>query len=319
MKVYQALDDARADRRPSAVTVGTLDGVHLGHQALIDRTIQKGRSRDIQGVAVTWDRHPSETLRPDRAPPLLTTLDRKLELLDSTGLDATLVLAFDAELSSWSPEHFVRAVLADAVGARAVFVGSDWRFGHRAVGDVPMLTELGHAHGFEVEGTKLREVAGGAVSSSRVRQAVANGNMELARTLLGRPFDVDGGVTHGDGRGKALGVPTANVALDLRMAQPPRGVYAGRVRAGERWYPSAVNVGVNPTFGGDPATTPVRVEAYLLDFDGDLYGKTVRVEFWERLRDESKFASAAALVEQIERDVEATRRVLGDVIPARRM
>jgi riboflavin kinase/FMN adenylyltransferase len=287
-----------------------LDGVHLGHRALAALAIEKARSAGISALAITWDRHPSETLRPEHAPLLLSSLERKLELLEETGLDGTLVLPFDDELSSWSPQRFVSSVLVDAVHAKSVVVGSDWRFGHRAAGDVPLLIELGRQAGFEAEGVKLVEVAGGPVSSSRVRQAVANGDVVLARTLLGRAFDFDGTVVRGDARGKSLGIPTANLPLGPRMAHPLRGVYAGRTRAAGDWYAAAINVGVNPTFGGDPLTSPARIEAYLLDFDGDLYGKEVRVEFWRRLRDEIKFSSPEALVEQIERDVDATRRLV---------
>jgi riboflavin kinase / FMN adenylyltransferase len=310
MKTYRGLGEARSGAAGSAVMIGTLDGVHRGHQALAARTIQKARELNLQALAVTWDRHPSETLRPEHAPLLLTSVERKLELLGEAGLDATLVLPFDAELSSWSPERFARAVLVDGVGAKAVAVGSDWRFGHRAAGDVDLLIELGHADGFEAEGVKLREVAGGPVSSSRVRQAIANGDVGLARTLLGRAFDLDGTVTRGDARGRSLGIPTANLPLDPRMACPSLGVYAGRARVGELWYAAAINIGVNPTFGGDPASSQPRLEAHLLDFEGDLYGHRLRVEFWARLRDETKFASSAALVEQIERDVEETRRLV---------
>jgi riboflavin kinase / FMN adenylyltransferase len=310
MKVYRGLDDVQGAVAASAVTIGTLDGVHLGHQALLALTIHKARAGNLTGLAVTWDRHPSETLRPNRVPLLLTSLERKLELLEHGGLDATLVLAFDEELSSWSPERFVQAVLVTGVRARCVVVGSDWRFGHRAAGDVALLVGLGRKSGFEAEGVKLREAAGGPVSSSRVRQAIANGDVSLARRLLGRPFDFEGIVIRGEARGKFLGIPTANVPLSSRLASPPRGVYAGRARAEGDWYTAAINVGVNPTFGGDPLTSTARIEAYLLDFEGDLYGQTIRVEFWERLRDETKFASAQALVEQIERDVRETKRVV---------
>jgi riboflavin kinase / FMN adenylyltransferase len=310
MKVYRGLAETRGTVPSSAVTIGTLDGVHLGHQALAALAIDKARSAGIPALAITWDRHPSETLRPEHAPLLLSSLERKLELLEETGLDGTLVLPFDEELSSWSPQRFVSSVLVDGVHAKSVVVGSDWRFGHRAAGDVPLLIELGREAGFEAEGVKLVEVAGGPVSSSRVRQAVGNGDVVLARTLLGRAFDFDGTVVRGDARGKSLGIPTANLALGSRMAHPLRGVYAGRTRTAGEWYAAAINVGVNPTFGGDPLTSPARIEAYLLDFDGDLYGKEVRVEFWCRLRDETKFGSPEALVEQIERDVDATRRLV---------
>jgi riboflavin kinase/FMN adenylyltransferase len=310
MKIYKGLAEARGNIAASAVTIGTLDGVHLGHQALAALTIEKARAIPGPALAITWDRHPSETLRPEHAPLLLSSLERKLELLEETGLDGTLVLPFDDELSSWSPQRFVTSVVVEGVRARSVVVGSDWRFGQRAAGDVPLLTELGREQGFEAEGVKLLEIAGGPVSSSRVRQAVANGDVVLARTLLGRAFDVDGTVIRGDARGKSLGVPTANLPLGPRMAYPLRGVYAGRARAGGGWYAAAINVGVNPTFGGDPRTSAPRIEAYLLEFEGDLYGQVLRVEFWRRLRDESKFDSAEALVEQIELDVQATRSVV---------
>jgi riboflavin kinase/FMN adenylyltransferase len=310
MRVYRKLAEAHGEVPASAVTIGTLDGVHLGHQALVGLTIDQAREKNMVAVAVTWDRHPSETLRPERAPLLLTSLDRKLELLEACGLDVVLVLPFDTELSSWSPERFVQSVLVEAVRARSVLVGSDWRFGHRAAGDVPLLTQLGRGGGFEAEGVRLREVAGGPVSSSRVRPAIANGDVSLAQILLGRPFDFDGTVVRGDARGRELGIPTANLPMEARMACPPRGVYAGRARTGQTWHLAAINVGVNPTFGGDPATSVPRIEAYLLDFDGDLYGQRLRVEFWARLRDETKFESSRSLVEQIERDVEVTRRVV---------
>ncbi|MEA2509339.1 MAG: riboflavin kinase / adenylyltransferase [Actinomycetota bacterium] len=310
MKIYRGLAEARGNIAASAVTIGTLDGVHLGHQALAALTIEKARAIPGPALAITWDRHPSETLRPEHAPLLLSSLERKLELLEETGLDGTLVLPFDDELSGWSPQRFVTSVVVEGVRARSVVVGSDWRFGQRAAGDVPLLTELGREQGFEAEGVKLLEIAGGPVSSSRVRQAVANGDVVLARTLLGRAFDVDGTVIRGDARGKSLGVPTANLPLGPRMAYPLRGVYAGRARAGGGWYAAAINVGVNPTFGGDPRTSAPRIEAYLLEFEGDLYGQVLRVEFWRRLRDESKFDSAEALVEQIELDVQATRSVV---------
>lgn len=310
MKVFRTLPEARAGIKSSAATIGTLDGVHLGHRSLLALAIERAQALGAASLAITWDRHPAETLRPDHVPLLLTSLERKLELLEEAGLAAALVLSFDAKLSSWSPQRFVQSVLVDAAMVRSVVVGTDWRFGHRAAGDVPLLIELGRTNGFHAEGVRLVEAAGGPVSSSRVRQAIANGDVTLARTLLGRPFDYDGEVVRGDARGKSLGVPTANLPLDPGMACPPRGVYAGRARAGESWYAAAINVGVNPTFGGDPLTSSPRIEAYLLDFDEDLYGEQLRVEFWRRLHDEEKFDSAEALLQQIEQDVEATRRVV---------
>ncbi|HEX2051487.1 MAG TPA: bifunctional riboflavin kinase/FAD synthetase [Actinomycetota bacterium] len=291
----------------AAVTIGTFDGVHVGHRALIARTREHAAALGAATVAVTWDRHPHEVVRPHLAPPLVSTPERKLELLADAGVDVAAVIPFTSDFARWPGERFATEVLARGLGARAVLVGEGWRFGQRARGDVALLAELGAERGFTVEAVPLAEVEGDAASSTRVRAAVAEGRMELAHALLGRPFDVDGLVVRGDARGTGLGYPTANVVPDPKLSRPPRGVYAGRARAGGRWYPTAVNVGVNPTFGGEEGTTPVKIEAYLLDFRGDLYGDTIRIEFWTRLRDELTFPSVDALVEQMARDVEQTR------------
>ena len=310
MKTFVGVDALEAPSEGSAVTIGTFDGVHLGHRALIARTIADARSRGLKSVILTWDRHPAATLRPDKLPPLLTTPERKIELLSERGADVLAVLPFDEELSKWEPEKFVGEVLVKGLGARAIVVGNDWRFGRKAAGDVPLLTELGRDLGFDVDGVDLEEVGAEAVSSSRVRAAVTSGDVELAGRLLARPFDLDGMVVHGDDRGKDLGFPTANVDLAPELAHPARGVYAGRARVRDTWYVAATNVGVNPTFGGDPDTSPLRVESYLLDFDDDIYSEPIRVEFWKRLRDEVKFETVAELIEQMKRDVDATRELV---------
>lgn len=306
----QGLAKQRDEAAPSAVTIGTFDGVHVGHRVLIARAMTVAAASSLRSVAVTWDRHPMATLRPDKVPPLLTPPERKVELLEGTGVDVMVELPFDEELSRWAPERFAERVLATGVSATAVIVGDGWRFGHKAAGDVALLADLGRDLGFTVEALPLTEVAGEPVSSSRVRAAVAAGDMDLARMLLGRPFDLSGQVIHGDDRGAELGFPTANVAPEAGLARPPRGVYAGRVRTGDDWYQAAINVGVNPTFGGDPASSPVRVEAYLLDFDADLYGEVIRTEFWARLRDERKFESVEDLIAQMKADVEAARSLV---------
>lgn len=294
----------------AAITVGTFDGVHLGHRVLIARTIDEARSFGGTSVLVTWDRHPLETLRPGSEPRVLTTPERKAELIESSGIEVLVVLPFDDAFSKWSPERFITDVLV-SLGARAVFVGEGWRFGHRAAGTTDLLRKMGAEHGFQAEALTLADIQGESVSSTRVRTAIANGDMGGARTLLARPFDVDGVVLRGDRRGTELGFPTANLKLDRSIAHPPRGVYAGRAQleAGIA-YTAAINVGVNPQFGGDPDTTPWRVEAYLLDFDGDLYDQRLRVELHERLRDELRFESVDALVEQIARDVDHTRELM---------
>ena len=294
----------------AAITVGTFDGVHLGHRELIAHAIGAARSLSGTSVLVTWDRHPLQTLRPGAEPKVLTTPERKAELIEATGIDTLVVLPFDEAFSKWSPERFVTDVLV-RLGARSVVVGEGWRFGHKAAGTNELLQKMGAEHGFQADALALAEVDGMPVSSTRVRRAIAEGDMITARTLLTRPFDVDGTVLRGDRRGTDLGFPTANLRLDRSIAHPPRGVYAGRaVTEGDIAYTAAINVGVNPQFGGDPDTTPWRVEAYLLDYGGDLYDRRLRVELHERLRDELKFESVDALVEQMAKDVDRTREMM---------
>lgn len=310
--VVVGIDALSAPRNGSAITIGTFDGVHLGHRALIALTIAEARARDLTPVVLTWDRHPAATLRPDKAPPMLSSPERKIELLRETGADLVAVLPFDVPLSQREPESFVGGVLVKGLGARLVLVGEGWRFGRGRAGTVELLEELGRDLGFEARGVTLEEVGGEAASSSRVRKAVTSGDLELAERLLGRPFDLDGVVEHGDARGAGLGFPTANLAIDPTIASPPVGVYAGRARSGDSWFPAATNVGVNPTFGG---TGTPRIETYLIGFEGDLYGRALRVEFWERLRDEKRFDSVDELIEQMGRDVEATKALVAERDP----
>ena len=295
----------------TVVTIGTFDGVHLGHRALISRTLGEAKDRGLRSCVLTWDRHPALTLRPESAPPALASPERKIELIEELGPDLLVVLPFDNDLAGMEAKDFATGVLAHGLSARSVVVGEGWRFGRKAAGDTVMLAEIGRREGFGVDPMSLEEVGGEKVSSTRVRRAVSDGDLALARDLLARPFDIDGEVEHGDHRGKGLGVPTANVTPDAGLVRPPRGVYAGRARVGDIWYAAAINVGVNPTFGGDESTTPVRVEAYLLDLEADLYGRWIRIEFWKRLRDERRFESAGALIEQMHRDIDQTRLIVG--------
>ena len=319
-EVLVGIDALSPPSTGSAVTIGTFDGVHLGHRALIAFTIAAALERGLSPVVLTWDRHPAATLRPEKAPPMLSSPERKIELLKETGPDVIAVLPFDVPLSQRDPESFVEDVLVKGLGARLVLVGEGWRFGRGRAGTVDLLVELGRDLGFEARGVTLEEVGGEAASSSRVRKAVTSGDLALAERLLGRPFDLDGVVEHGDARGASLGFPTANVAIDRTIASPPVGVYAGRARVApaasaggakgsESWFPAATNVGVNPTFGG---TDTPRIETYLIGFEGDLYGQTLRVEFWKRLRDEKRFDSVDELVDQMGRDVAATEALVAE-------
>jgi riboflavin kinase/FMN adenylyltransferase len=314
VKTIVGLDQLAAVEKGLSVAIGTFDGVHVGHRALVGRAMSKAAANGWASGVITWDRHPNETVRPDHVPPMLTTAERKAELLESLGIDVLVVLPFDERLRHLSAHDFVKEVLAKGLGVDAVYVGHGWRFGHKALGTVELLTELGTDLGYEVEEVGLVEVSGGPASSSRSREAVQRGDLDLARALLARCFDIDGQVVQGDRRGTDLGVPTANVFPDPKLVRPPRGIYACRVRANGEWYAAATNVGVNPTFGGDPDSSPIRIEPHLLDFTGDLYGETIRIEFHHRLRDELDFDSVDDLIAQMKLDIDQTRSLLSDQV-----
>lgn len=315
MKIIGGLEALQAEAlglKGTSVVIGTFDGVHLGHRRLIEAGVHRARAGGLVSACVTWDRHPTQTLAPAKVPPLITPLARREELLAALGVEALVVLAFDEAFRAWTPERFVTEVLVEGLGARIVAVGRGFRFGHRAAGDTALLERLGKRRGFRVDAGDLLEVGGSPVSSTRVRAAIAAGDLAGAGRLLGRPWDLDGVVLRGDRRGTSLGYPTANVGLDPALTQPPTGVYAGRVRTGGAWFTAAVNVGVNPTFASAAPVRP-RLEAYLIGFSGELYGTSVRVELWERLRDELRFDSVGELVAQIARDVLATRTIVEGV------
>ena len=292
-------------RRP-AVAVGNFDGVHRGHQALVAAAVALARASGGPAVVLTFDPHPARVLRASQAPAPLTTLAQKEELVEGLGIDRLVVVPFDAQLAALSPEAFAEQVLHQALDARHVVVGDSFRFGRGRAGDARGLEMLGRGLGFDVEVVPALLSAGRPVSSSRVREALAQGDLAEARELLGRPYFVDGRVVRGDGRGRAIGVPTANLAPDEQVL-PALGVYAARCRvAGGAWHRAVVNVGERPTFGGGPVT----LEAHLLDFEGDLYDTRLRVALAARLRGEQRFASKEALVAQIRADIEAARAEL---------
>jgi len=291
---------------PPAVTVGNFDGVHRGHQALVSAAVARAGALRGPAVVLTFDPHPARVLRPAHAPAALTTLAQKEELLAGLGVDRLAVLPFDAELARLSPEEFARAVLRDTLGARDVVVGESFRFGHRREGDARTLVELGAKLGFDVHAIPAVLAGGRPVSSSRARSELAHGHAAAAAALLGRAYFVDAAVVRGVGRGRTIGVPTANLASENEILPAP-GVYAGycRVPGGESW-PAVVNRGRRPTFGGGD----LFLEAHLLGFDGDLYGAPVRLSFHERLRDEERFPSKEALVARIREDIAHARKLL---------
>jgi riboflavin kinase/FMN adenylyltransferase len=291
---------------PAVVTVGFFDGVHLGHQAVITRTVSLARNRGVPSIAVTFDRHPREVFAPGTEPRQLTSPARKAELIAALGVDILLVLAFTEEFSRVPADEFAKQILVERLHAEHVAVGENFTFGHKALGNVETLIDLGRTLGFGAEGVPLLEVGGRTVSSTAIRSALADGDVTWPRLALGRRYRVDGRVGEGAGRGKALGWPTANLDLPPKMLLPGKGVYAGTATLPAGRWTAAVNVGTNPTFGVEP----LHLEAFLLDFDGDIRGEEMSVEFWERVSGEERFDSIDALVEKIAADVRRTREIV---------
>jgi riboflavin kinase/FMN adenylyltransferase len=313
VKVWRDVAEISADDKPSVATVGNFDGVHRGHRHVLAEA--RRLAHELGGlpvVAVTFDPHPMTVIRPDHAPLALTTLDQRIALLGQAGADAVLVLTFDEALAQTSPEEFAGGILFDGVGAAGVVVGENFRFGHRAAGDVDLLTRLGGDRHVAVVGLSLDGAHGATWSSSYIRSTLAEGDVEAAAEALGRPFSVSGVVVRGEQRGRALGFPTANVPVSAtETAVPADGVYAGRLRRLDRddqpWLPAAISVGTNPTFENVQRT----VESYVLDRDDlELYDVPVEVAFAERLRGMEKFDSIDALIEQMGDDVDRARSLL---------
>jgi riboflavin kinase/FMN adenylyltransferase len=302
--------------RGSAVTIGAYDGVHLGHRHLLGVLADHAAARGLMTAVVTFDRHPATVVRPESAPPVLTDLPQKLELLGASGIERTLVVPFDVARAAESPEDFVAEVLVGLLGARLVVVGQDFHFGRGRSGNVALLQSLGSVDGFEVVGIGLHDQVGQAVSSTRVRALLAAGDVAGAAVLLGRPHQVRGTVERGDGRGGTeLGYPTANVAVPSEILLPADGIYAGWYgRADGSVHRAAISVGRRPTFY-EQAERPL-VEAYLLDTSADLYGEAARVSFVARLRPEERFDTVAALVAQMGQDVARAGALLGAAPPA---
>jgi riboflavin kinase/FMN adenylyltransferase len=288
------------------VTIGVFDGVHRGHQALIGRALDRSRELGLPLVLVTFDPHPSEVVRPGSHPLVLTPVWRKAELVEELGADAFCVLPFTTEFSRLAPDEFVHLLLVERLHAAAVVVGENFRFGHRAAGDLALLRTLGSRFGFSTEGVGMLRDDDVTLSSTFVRSSIDAGDVGQAAKALGRPHRVDGIVVRGEGRGRQLGYPTANVHTDRHVAIPADGIYAGWAVLHRKRLPAAISVGTNPTFEGKQRT----VEAYILDFDEDIYGVELGVEFVERLRGMVKFDSVEALVEQMGRDVEQARDLL---------
>jgi len=328
----------------SVVTIGVFDGVHRGHQEIIGHAVKRARDLGVQSIVVTFDPHPAEVVRPGSHPAVLTGPGRKAELIEQLGADVLCVLPFTAEFSRLSAEAFVHDVLVENLHAALVVVGENFRFGHRAAGDVALLSRLGRTFGFAVEPAPLVSGDDTVFSSTYIRACVAAGDIMAAATALGRPHRLEGVVVRGDGRGREIGFPTANLMSGAYAAVPADGVYAGWLvrrrprrpradqgqtgavrssdhadsslidggdrggdRGGGRRMGAAISIGTNPTFSGQER----RVEAYVLDFDGDLYGERVAIDFVARLREMRKYDDIEPLVAQIHEDVAQTRQLLG--------
>lgn len=295
---------------PCVVTIGNFDGVHLGHRYVIACARELAGSigaGELPVVAVTFDPHPLSVIAPEHAPQSLTSLETRITLLKNCGIDRVYVLAFSVEMSAWTPEEFVQRIIVDQIHAAGVVVGENFRFGHKAAGDCDFLRDAGGRFGFVVEAVSLRG-EGPPWSSTLVRESLANGNVEQAAVVLGRPHEVAGVVVKGDQRGTELGFPTANIPAPDGLVVPADGVYAGWFsHDGIEPMPAAISVGSNPTFDG----VERRIESYVLDRDDlDLYGKVVTVGFVAKIRDQVKFDGVGALVESVRDDVAQTRILL---------
>ncbi len=309
-QVVFGLDDIEPGA--SVVTVGNFDGVHLGHQLLLGRTVKAAVDRGVRSVAVTFDPHPTAVVRPGDQPLQLTTLDERIMRMSALGVDLVVVLPFTVEFSRLTPREFVEQVFVERLRAQRIVVGTNFRFGHRAAGDMVMLVEIGDELGFDVEAVALKRASGrqdaaryGAeMSSSAIRAALAQGDVAFASHALGRDFSVRGRVVHGDGRGRTIGVPTANVAVASDVVLPADGVYAGIARWGDHRAPCVTNVGVRPTVTDTHERT---VEAHLIDVDVALYDTLIDVSFAHHLRPEQRFDGLDQLVAQIRADVSEAR------------
>lgn len=291
---------------PLAVTIGNFDGVHLGHRAILERLKAHARAAGATPAVVTFDPHPQAVLR-GHAPLCLTTAQRRTELLHAAGIKEVLVIPFDRSLSLVEPEAFAEEMLVKGLGVRSIVVGENFRFGHKARGDTALLTTMGRRLGFSFEAVPLQELEGRPVSSSAIRKAIADCDTDWANAALGRRHSVPGRIVRGKGRGAGLGFPTANIDPPANFCLPGLGIYAGYLIVGDQRLVSAISAGTNPTYGEH---NPVTLEAYALDFKGDLYGEEGEIEFAAHLRPERAFPSGAELAAAIESDVAEVRRLL---------
>lgn len=304
MELIHAASEWKPGDRQVCLAIGFFDGVHLGHQEIIRRTVADAREHDARALVITFDRHPNAVVSPGHVPPLIYSPAQKFRAIESLGVDALVQIHFDEPFSRQTGSDFIHGLRRDLGVIRSLWVGANFVFGYKRSGNVALLQKLGGESGFAVHGLAAVSRDDRAVSSTRIRDAIRSGNLDAASGMLGRPYAISGQVVKGDGVGRQLGYPTAN--LDMAgLLLPPVGVYAGLARVDEKTCRAALNIGFRPTVVS--ATPQLRVEAHLLDFNGNLYGRELEVEMGVRLRGERKFASVSALREQIERDVAMVR------------
>lgn len=306
MKILHSLDDFPPELRGAAVAIGNFDGVHRGHARLVERLIASAKTIGGPAVVFTFDPHPARLLRPDAAPMPLVWTERKIEILAELGADAVVVYPTSREFLELDARQFFDRIIREKLAAKALVEGPNFYFGHNRSGNVEVLRQFCEEAGLSFEVTAPVEIGGQPVSSSRVRKLIQAGDVAAADELLGRPYRIRGLVVRGAQRGSKLGFPTANVArIDTLL--PPDGIYAGKALVEQTAYPAAISLGTNPTFGEQS----LKVEVFLLDFNGDLYDRPLQVDFITRLRDTIKFDSAQKLIDQMKVDVEQTRKVIG--------
>jgi riboflavin kinase/FMN adenylyltransferase len=305
MNVIHSANELGNGSRKTCLAIGVFDGVHLGHQQIIRQTIADAHQHDAIALVITFDRHPSTVVAPERVPPLIYSLPQKLGVIESLGADTLLLIHFDRAFSGQTGEAFIRGLARDLGKIQSLCVGTDFVFGHRRSGNVALLEKLGHELGFTVHGLAAVSLDDQIVSSTRIREAIRSGNLDAASQMLGRPYAISSRVIAGDGVGRKLGFPTANLDA-AALVLPPNGVYVGLAKIGEKSRPVALNIGFRPTLATNEPQ--LRVEAHLLDFIGDLYGQELEIEIGEKLRDEQKFGSLEELKAQIARDVAGVKR-----------
>jgi riboflavin kinase / FMN adenylyltransferase len=308
MIIYHNLNQVPQPFHHPVITIGNFDGVHLGHQTLFHAVKNRSRALGGQSVVITFDPHPIKLMRPDKQLPQLTTTAQKIKILSSLGLDVLIVHPFSHEFGALPAREFIHSYLVQRLGTQEVVIGHDYRFGRNREGDIALLQTLGAEFGFPVHVVDAIQINDIVVSSTLIRNLIKEGQVLSAKNFLGRPYEITGQVIHGHGRGaRLLGFPTANIAIDNGLLMPMVGIYAVRVEMQDRIYPGVANIGTCPTFENQELS----LEIYLLDFDQDIYGKRLAVQFAERLRDERRFPDVPTLVDQIKKDVAAARVIVG--------